>query len=43
MLGLENRDIPVSKYEVLKDILKIEDKVEFRFTDEIKDNIISKK
>lgn len=42
-MGLDNRDIPISKYEVFKDIIKIDDKIEFRFSNDNKDDIMSKK
>ncbi|EAR84263.2 cyclic nucleotide-binding domain protein (macronuclear) [Tetrahymena thermophila SB210] len=43
LMGLDNRDIPVSKYEMFKDIIKIEEKREFKFTDDTKDDIVTKK
>lgn len=43
-MGLDNRDIPVSKYEIFKDIFKIEDrKIEFKFNDDKNEDIMSKK
>ncbi|KAL4478912.1 hypothetical protein ABPG72_019349 [Tetrahymena utriculariae] len=43
LMGLDSRDIPISKYEMFKDIIKIEEKKEFKFTDDAKDDIITKK
>ncbi|KAL4432305.1 hypothetical protein ABPG74_011064 [Tetrahymena malaccensis] len=43
LMGLDNRDIPESIKERFKDVIKIEERKEFKFVDDDKDDIVTKK